>query len=133
MRWRRDGEDPLYDLLDPVAEFGDVQDLEGSLRVADEINFRSAGSAFNSLDEVCDFVRGCCDGFEAADEGEEGVFSIGRAECTVPLLLEVKFEVIYVFVVGGAEAVEEDDGVWVGFAAAGIIVVDGDGSFDDWG
>lgn len=132
VRWRCDGEDPLHDFFDSFAELRHVQDLEGAFGVADEIYFGGAGLLFDGFDESGDFVRGGCDGFEAADEGEEVVLAIRGGECTVSLSLQVEFEDVYIFIIRCAEAVEEDDGVRVGFAAAGEVVVDGD-SFGDWG
>ena len=131
MGGRRDGEDSLDDFFDAFAEFRYVQHLESAFGMADEIYFRRAGSGLHGLDEVCDLIRGGCDGFEAADEEEGVIFSVCGAKGAVVLGLQVEFEDVDVFVVGCAEAVEEDDGVWVGFAFAVEVVVHGD-SFGDW-
>jgi hypothetical protein len=77
----RNSKNPLNNLLDTFAEFRHVQDLEGAFGVAYKIDFGGAGFGLDGFDERGDFVRGCCDGFEAADEGEEGVFAVGGAGC----------------------------------------------------
>jgi len=122
VRGRRDGDDLVEQRRD-VLELGHVQALKAALGVSDQVDLVGAGLAVYFLDERRDLGRRLADGTQAADKWEARVGAVGEREGAVALRLKEGREKVQVFIVGGAEAVEQDDGVGMGGAAAGEVIV----------
>lgn len=116
---RSDGRD-LVDQVGDALELGDVEGLEGTLRVADEVDLGLAGLLGDFLNVGSDLRGTLVDGLETTDEGEAIVGTVGLGVGAVALALQPVLHEVQVLIVGGAQTVQEDD--WVGVALAREVV-----------
>lgn len=125
---RRDRKHSLDDVFD-TTELCHVQSLEGTFRMADEIDLGSTSLLFDRFDKIGDFDSGLLDRFESSNEWKARVGTICQTEGAEALGLEVGLEDVDVLVVCCAETMEENDGVGVCLAATAVVVVSS--PFDD--
>jgi len=96
------------DLLDARLGHRDIDGVNATLRVADNVNFGRASALLNLLDERRNFLCGILHVAKAADEGYERVRSVRLRVCAPPLFLEVLLEHVDRPLAVRGEAVKED-------------------------
>ena len=96
------------DLLDARLGHRDINGVNATLRVADNVNLGRAGALLDLLDERRNFLCGVLHVAEAADEGYERVRSVRLRVCAPSLFLEVLLEHVDCPLAVRGEAVKKD-------------------------
>ena len=95
--------------------------------MADQVDLGLAGLLGHFLDVGGDLGSTLVDGLQTTDERESIISTVGLGICAVALGLQPVLHEVQVFIVGGAQTVQEDDGVGRAFTRE-IVDARGNGS-----